>query len=1041
MNTPKKAMMILMGAAIALQSDAALKYEPDSYVQDGLVLQLDGIRNVGALKAHDATATTWVNLVDSGRSVDLMKRSGHDDDSSAWTSAGYHFAGYSYGITQAALPAMSKVTIEVSGDFDKNTPLNSGNPNYIAIRDSTEFSVFTANGADTLQFKDDSYGASYSTRPKLDNWGHKNFSCVLGESTASIYQDGESSVTKGRSEVKEVPSKQYVIANGGGDGDINSTYTRQTIGTFNSVRIYSRPLTADEVLQNYNLDQVRFVTGIPVTNAVVATSIAGAEGVESSGVYAVDGSHVFAANASAKVGEVTYVCTGYTLEKWKNGAWGTAEAIAGFSCSVSDDEKVRITWQWSVAEGSLSSGYVTDGLVLWYDGIWNAGFGAHDNGATRWKDLSGAGNDGILYTTGDTTYGTPGWTGSGYSFFSNAWFDVKNTVNPGREFALQVVADFDSSASGLSPYPMIFFADRNANGNTYFFQGYYNKGDKKTYLNADKITGNGSASRSCINSWNNGYLTAVFAQTSTGGCDTWLFDGTTYPTGATGFYAGGAATYNLDTAVWSFGGAPSTAADSYRALRYYTGAINAVRVYSRKLTEAELAQNRAADEAHFKGNGTLSGTPVEVVADVRGLVGREAPGLYFPSNWTFSAGTATQKFRDREYRACGYVVETWDAASSTWRVVAISDSATEWTSPEEPNSAGFRLTWKWNAVYGIRSASDYDVADYVQGGLVLHLDGIRNAGVDVPHDGAATTWKDISYRNSYGVLQKNDLSHWTEDGYYFTNSSAGAYCYVIMEDRLSLGTNGTIEIACDIDKSAQFANYPQLIAFNSDGSKNYDMGVYWDKGASQCRWKADTWSGSNKRANVTEPWDGRHAAFVMDTAQYRSFKNGVVDQTQNRSTATNMPAVYWRLGSKYNSGSVTENQLVGVMKAARAYNRALSDEEVAHNWKVDVARFDGLLTVTNVVVVGKFDNYEGIAPGVYEVDGRYTFTAGPATDEKGKEREVIGYTIEEWNPSSGSWNAPQRYEGDSYTYTVGVDSEKVRLTWKWQHSGLVISFR
>lgn len=1037
MNTPKKAMMILMGVAIALQSDAALKYEPDSYVQDGLVLQLDGIRNIGAMMPHDSHATTWVNLVNPSFAASLLDYTGTSstgaEGNGKWLADAYWLDADKYWQTET-LVGSEDISIELFGDFDVTQP--AGYANYVSKVTSDDMGIWTLNG--TLKWKVDSakdgLGFSSGSRPEIESWNKLGFSAVMSTSNCLFYSQGEvGTKTVSRSEShNSLTSSRYNIGCNYNAGKYPAK------GKYNAVRIYNRALTQDEIRKNYELDQVRFVTGIPLTNAVVATSVAGAEGVESSGVYAVDGSHVFTAKASAKVGNMTYVCTGYKLERWKNGAWSAAETVAGFACSVSADEKVRITWQWSVAEGSLSSGYVTDGLVLWYDGVWNAGFGAHDNGATKWKDLSVAGNDGILHTTGDTTYGAPGWTGNGYSFFSNAWFDVKNTLNPGREFALQVVADFDSSASGLSPYPMIFFADRNAIGSTYFFQGYYSNG--YTWLNADKITGNDYGSRSRINSWNNGYLTAVFAQASTGGCDTWLFDGTTYPTGATGYYAGGTATYNLDTAVWSFGGAPSTASDSYRASRYYTGAINAVRVYSRKLTEAELAQNRAADEAHFKGNGTLSGTPVEVVSDVRGLVGREAPGLYFPSNWTFSAGTATQKFCGREYRACGYVVETWDAASSTWRVVAISDSSTEWTSPEEPSSAGFRLTWKWNAVYGIRSASDYDVADYVQGGLVLHLDGIRNAGVDVPHDGTATTWKDISYRNSYGVLQKNDLSHWTEDGYYFTNSSAGAYCYVIMEDRLSLGTNGTIEIACDVDKSAQFADYPQLIAFNYDGSVNNDMGVYWDKGASQCRWKADSWSGSGNRANITEPWDGRHATFVMDTAQYRSFKNGVVDQTQNRSAVTGMPAVYWRLGSKYNSGSVAGNQLVGVMKAARAYNRALSDEEVAHNWKVDVARFDGLLTVTNVVVASKFAVTDGVAPGVYEVEGEYVFSASSGTDENGKAWTVDGYTIEEWHPGTGQWGAPVRYNGNSYTYRVGESPDNIRLTWKYR-DGFVINFR
>ncbi len=33
--------------------------------------------------------------------------------------------------------------------------------------------------------------------------------------------------------------------------------------------------------------------------------------------------------------------------------------------------------------------YVTDGLIAWWDGVWNAGPGVHDPNATTWKDLAG----------------------------------------------------------------------------------------------------------------------------------------------------------------------------------------------------------------------------------------------------------------------------------------------------------------------------------------------------------------------------------------------------------------------------------------------------------------------------------------------------------------------------------------------------------------------------------------------------------------------------------------------------------------------------
>ena len=139
------------------------------------------------------------------------------------------------------------------------------------------------------------------------------------------------------------------------------------------------------------------------------------------------------------------------------------------------------------------------------------------------------------------------------------------------------------------------------------------------------------------------------------------------------------------------------------------------------------------------------------------------------------------------------------------------------------------------------------------------------------------------------------------------------------------------------------------------------------------------------------------------------------------------------------SGSNYSRQAIGTVNAVRVYDRQLSAGEVSWNHKVDAARFEGALAVTNVVVSGKFDNYEGAAAGEYEVFGSHTFTAGAATDEKGKVRPVVGYTIETWDGSA--WGEPVPYDGASYTYTEGTSPAKVRLTWKWQPDGMMIIIR
>jgi hypothetical protein len=50
----------LFALALPTASFAALKYEPSDYVQDGLVVHLDGIRNAGADKPHDPGAATYL---------------------------------------------------------------------------------------------------------------------------------------------------------------------------------------------------------------------------------------------------------------------------------------------------------------------------------------------------------------------------------------------------------------------------------------------------------------------------------------------------------------------------------------------------------------------------------------------------------------------------------------------------------------------------------------------------------------------------------------------------------------------------------------------------------------------------------------------------------------------------------------------------------------------------------------------------------------------------------------------------------------------
>ena len=86
----------------------------------------------------------------------------------------------------------------------------------------------------------------------------------------------------------------------------------------------------------------------------------------------------------------------------------------------------------------------------------------------------------------------------------------------------------------------------------------------------------------------------------------------------------------------------------------------------------------------------------------------------------------------------------------------------------------------------------FDVGDYVQDGLVVNYDGIRNAGPDAPHDSAAMTWVNSANPGTYDMTRystngtvgasktatvaawNNDAAHgsWTDRGFVFDKDSA-----------------------------------------------------------------------------------------------------------------------------------------------------------------------------------------------------------------------------------------------------------------------------
>ena len=352
-------------------SVAGLLYETGNYAaQDALLLHFDGIRNAGALKAHDSSAEKWIDLA-AGNAASFGQV---DPDSvygstaslvsgvPGWTADGYYFDGSTYALSDDAIALSSNITVQVVCDVSPSALVARYKSNSAL---SWPALVGCATAGDKFVFY---YGANAST-PVLNfkaansnpgvtiaSWGGKYATARVDNGSASVFESAAPGASKAFA--NKVPGSQRIsVGSCYGSAASNNVYSwfrRTLVGTVKAVRIYGRALTAEELAANREIDEARFFGGIPVTNVVVATSLQGAEGNEAAGAYAIDGDgYVFTAPETATVDGVVRVCAGHSLETWNGSAWSEPVVRASRAFAATDPAaKVRVTWLWAAAPES-----------------------------------------------------------------------------------------------------------------------------------------------------------------------------------------------------------------------------------------------------------------------------------------------------------------------------------------------------------------------------------------------------------------------------------------------------------------------------------------------------------------------------------------------------------------------------------------------------------------------------------------------------------------------------------------------------------------
>ena len=701
---PLAAMLLLSSAAVAGITPAPAP-DADDYAE-GAYLHYDGIRNKGLSAAHDGSSSTWANLGSGGADFDLSRQTGKNPRIGYWDDDGYVFAGYTakegFTVWGHDLEVVPDYTLQVVLDAKPNVQTNASGAlklGYVCcpigyIKGQSSVTDYAGWRYFAMQVRGD------TTRLSTPVFKNASQPAVLGASGVAFSYATAMMSGATNAVLFTGVEPPWDAPDGGANGHClapsgyefaNQAFivTNFTLGVGNGltagneglnekvrgVRYYKRLLTNAELTWNRMVDEARFFGGPSLAKgvtAVVGTSVAGVEGTEPSGSYIVDSAgYEFTAPAAQTVGGRMYALTGYTLRTWSDETgWGEAEIVeSASSYQATAGVKVWLVWNWALQTPAFGIGdYVTDGLVLNYDGICNAGADApHDPEAATWKNVA-PGHEGEFDLEALVRQQSPNdfWLKDGYHFGDNKVdFRYKNSAAPltiPASFTIQVLVDA-SSAEQPSEYLFLYTNDVYQvssedpdtradvySGSSQNFIGYIFFINDKDMWRAGSLSIRRDIKTQpyhpvqFVTDWLNGTTRPVF---TTPGDNTYpgyrsKSQGIAYDyitamvDGGSSMCFCGDARPTANAPMNGAGLCTDATNSTSRQITHFTlggnvdehlrGVIKSFRFYSRALSDEELAQNRRVDEARFFGR--LATTNAVVSCMPPSLPGTQANGPY-----------------------------------------------------------------------------------------------------------------------------------------------------------------------------------------------------------------------------------------------------------------------------------------------------------------------------------------------------------------------------------------------------------------------------
>ena len=248
------------------------------------------------------------------------------------------------------------------------------------------------------------------------------------------------------------------------------------------------------------------------------------------------------------------------------------------------------------------------------------------------------------------------------------------------------------------------------------------------------------------------------------------------------------------------------------------------------------------------------------------------------------------------------------------------------------------------------------VNNYIQNGLILHLDGIKNTRNG--HNSESLLWENLINNSDFkdGVLKGG--TSWMDDSLYIDGQNGSGVLFDLVKDF----ENITVEVVFKYDEITHVTN--TLLIGNTQGAgvgigdidPNY-FGTWWATGQGIYNLYPIQPTINNNKT---------YLAFSSGPDIYKVYNHNLDIFFTDALSLYESPAP-WAVGANpATDGSLTA-ALKGQIYSIRVYNRQLSDEEIQFNRSIDNTRFN-LISYTinygsstdNYVQTGLDVHYDGI---------------------------------------------------------------------------------